>query len=88
MAFEKNPDELGALWLRSGGKGEYMISGPTFGQESLVVVASATPLLALDRPQEETEREYLTEFRLAILAQQRVKGKVSAAFLPITTSKR
>ena len=74
--------------LTLGGKGEYMISGPTFGQESLVVVASATPLLALDRPQEETEREYLTEFRLAILAQQRVKGKVSAAFLPITTSKR
>lgn len=24
MAFEKNPDELGALWLRSGGKGNYM----------------------------------------------------------------
>lgn len=24
MAFEKNPDELGALWLRSGAKGEYM----------------------------------------------------------------
>ena len=74
--------------LTLGGKGEYMISGPIFGQESLVVVASATPLLALDRPQEETEREYLTEFRLAILAQQQVKGKVSAAFLPITTSKR
>jgi hypothetical protein len=74
--------------LTLGSKGEYMISGPTFGQESLVVVASATPLLALDRPQEETEREYLTEFRLAILAQQQVKGKVSAAFLPITTSKR
>ena len=24
MAFEKNPDELGALWLKSGSKGEYM----------------------------------------------------------------
>jgi hypothetical protein len=24
MAFEKNPDELGALWLKSGAKGEYM----------------------------------------------------------------
>ena len=24
MAFEKSPDELGALWLRSGGKGDYM----------------------------------------------------------------
>ncbi len=24
MAFEKNPDELGALWLKSGSRGEYM----------------------------------------------------------------
>ena len=24
MAFEKNPDELGALWLKSGAKGDYM----------------------------------------------------------------
>lgn len=24
MAYEKNPDELGALWLKSGAKGEYM----------------------------------------------------------------
>lgn len=24
MAYEKNPDELGALWLKSGSKGDYM----------------------------------------------------------------
>jgi len=24
MAYEKNPDELGALWLKSGSKGAYM----------------------------------------------------------------
>jgi hypothetical protein len=24
MAYEKNPDELGALWLKSGAKGDYM----------------------------------------------------------------
>jgi uncharacterized protein (DUF736 family) len=24
MAFEKDPDELGALWVKTGGKGEYM----------------------------------------------------------------
>jgi len=24
MAYEKNPDELGALWLKKGSKGEYM----------------------------------------------------------------
>jgi len=24
MAYEKNPDELGALWLKTGSKGPYM----------------------------------------------------------------
>jgi hypothetical protein len=24
MAFEKNPDDLGALWFKSGPKGDYM----------------------------------------------------------------
>lgn len=24
MAYEKNPDELGALWLKTGSKGDYM----------------------------------------------------------------
>jgi hypothetical protein len=24
MAYEKDPDELGALWMKTGGKGEYM----------------------------------------------------------------
>ena len=70
-----------------GGKGEYVVSGPTFGPESVFVVASALPLLSLDRPQFETEREYLTQFRLAILAHQAGRGKVSSVFLPLTTSK-
>jgi len=74
--------------LRLGGRGEYVVSGPSFGQESVVVVASAIPLLALDRPLQETEREYLTQFRLAILAQQQVRGKISAALLSLTTSPR
>lgn len=70
-----------------GAKGEYVVSGPTFGPESVFVIASALPLLSLDRPQFETEREYLTQFRLAILAHQAGRGKVSSVFLPLTTSK-
>ena len=70
-----------------GAKGEYVVSGPTFGPESVFVVASALPLLTLDRPQFETEREYLTQFRLAILAHQAGRSKVSSVFLPLTTSK-
>jgi hypothetical protein len=74
--------------LTLGAKGEYVVSGPVFGQESVVVIASAIPLLAIDRPQEETEREYLTAFRLSILSQQQAKGRVAAAFLPLMTSRR
>ena len=32
MAFEKDPDELGALWLRESAKGEYM-TGEIAGQK-------------------------------------------------------
>lgn len=31
MAFEKDPDEIGALWLKSGKKGDYM-TGTINGQ--------------------------------------------------------
>ena len=36
MAFEKKPDELGALWLRTGSKGDYMrdyMTGEINGQD-------------------------------------------------------
>ena len=69
-----------------GGRGQYVVSGPAFGAESVFVVASAIPLLAIERPKVETERDYLTQFRLAILAHQSAKGKVSSAFIPLVTS--
>lgn len=71
--------------LTLGGAGEWRVSGPAFGRESVVVVASAVPLLALDRPASETEREYLTELRLGVLAQQASKA-VSAVMAPLTTT--
>jgi len=73
--------------LTLGSKGEYPIVAP-FGPESIVAVASALPLLALDRPRRETEREFLTEFRMAILEHQADRRKISAALLPVTTSRR
>jgi hypothetical protein len=39
MAFEKDPDEIGALWLKSGAKGDYM-TGEIAGQK--VVCFSVT----------------------------------------------
>ena len=73
--------------LTLGGAGEWKVSGPAFGRESVVVVASALPLLALDRPATESEREYLTELRLGLLAQSSVKGRKapSAVIVPLTT---
>jgi hypothetical protein len=68
-----------------GERGQYKVTGPVFGDESLVVIASALPLLALDRPQAETEREYLTGFRLAILDRQRSSSEVAASFTPLKT---
>lgn len=32
MAFEKNPDEIGQLWAKQGGKGPYM-TGEVLGQK-------------------------------------------------------
>jgi hypothetical protein len=32
MAFEKDPDEFGALWVKDGAKGEYM-TGEIAGQK-------------------------------------------------------
>ena len=41
--------------------------GPPFGSEMIVAIASASPLFQDARPRTETEREYLTAFRLAFL---------------------
>lgn len=38
MAYEKNPDELGALWLKNGAKGEYMTG--TIGGVAVVCFAN------------------------------------------------
>jgi hypothetical protein len=56
--------------VRLGGGGTqptYRI-GPPFGDEMIVVIASASPLFAAPRPPSEIERDYLTAFRLAFLA--------------------
>jgi hypothetical protein len=48
MAFEKDPDEIGALWLKSGAKGDYMTGtievngGERNGGETLRVVCFLT----------------------------------------------
>ena len=38
MPFEKNPDEIGALWLHDGPKGEYMTGEITLGGATTKIV--------------------------------------------------
>ena len=38
MAYEKDPNELGALWSRTGAKGEYLTGTITVNGEAIKVV--------------------------------------------------
>lgn len=41
MAYEKNPDELGALWLKTGTRGDYM-TGEISGVKVVLFPAKKT----------------------------------------------
>jgi hypothetical protein len=65
--------------------------GPPYGDEMVVVVASASPLFLGPMPASATEREYLTSFRRAFLTRpQGGTGQrtVSAVALPLQTQPR
>lgn len=91
-----NADNLSTLAPRSqikfgdgqDGRAKFEVSGP-FGNEMLLVISSRAPLFAEPRPQVETEREFLTALREAILTRPNKKSPerfISAAFVPIHTS--
>ena len=70
------------------GRDKFEVSGP-YGDEMLLVISSRSPLFAEPRPQTETEREFLTALREAILARpnkQSPERFISAAYVPIHTS--
>jgi hypothetical protein len=72
-----------------GAKGEpvYRIA-PPFGDEIVVVVASASPLFADELPETATSRDYLTSFRRSFLASPKSGGgqrTVSAIAAPLKT---
>lgn len=41
MAYEKDPAELGALWVKSSAKGEYMTGSITINGETIKIVCFA-----------------------------------------------
>ena len=79
------------LVLGDGKRGLRFRVGAPFGEEMVVVVASASPLFLAKRPARETERDYLTNFRIAFLAKS-LSGKrnriVSAATTALKTEPR
>jgi hypothetical protein len=70
-----------------GGEPVYRIAAP-FGDEIVVVVASASPLFPDEPPETETNRDYLTSFRKSFLVQPKGGGGqrvVSALAVPLKT---
>lgn len=70
------------------GRASFTIGAP-FGNEMLVVLASKSPLFSEPRPQVESEREFLTALRLALLRKASSTDPnrfVSATAFPIVTT--
>jgi hypothetical protein len=68
----------------------FRVSSP-FGPEMIVAIASASPLFNRARPGSEIERDYLTAFRMALLAKPASGAKprmVAAATTTLTTRSR
>ena len=69
------------------GRAKFTVSAP-FGNEMIVALASRSPLFAEDRPLVETEREFLTALRKAIIARpdpSQPERVVSASFVTLET---
>lgn len=72
----------------AGGEPVYRITAP-FGDEIVVVVASASPLFREEPPETATGRDYLTTFRKSMLAgPDGAPRVVSAVAVPLTTRPR
>lgn len=70
------------------GRAKFTVSAP-FGDEMIVALASKSPLFADDRPLVETEREFLTALRKAIIARPdptQPERVVSASFVTLETT--
>ncbi len=71
------------------GRQKFTVGAP-FGNEMIVAIASKSPLFSKDRPLVETEREFLTALRGAIIARPdptQPERVVSAAFVALETKK-
>ncbi len=81
------PNSKVTLGGGAGGEPVYRI-GPPYGDEIIVVVASASPLFRGELPDTATDRDYLTSFRKSFLLEPAGGGgrrTVSAVVIPLKT---
>ena len=74
----------------NAGGPKFTVDGP-YGDEIIIAIASQSPLFDQGRPSLETEREFLTEFRKALLvrpAADAEKRKISGAWIALTTKEK
>ena len=74
----------------SAGGPKFTIDGP-YGDEMILAIASQSPLFDEGRPSPETERDFLTAFRKALLVRPSAeagKRKVSGAWIALTTKEK
>jgi len=67
----------------AAGQKELTVAGPV-GDEMLLVLASEKPLFASAAPARQTDRQFLSALRQAVLSGD--AGRVTATLLPVTTT--
>ncbi len=60
------PNQILVFGSGEGGKPKFTVS-PPFGREMIIAIASRSPLFDHQLPQQQTERDYLTELRKALV---------------------
>jgi hypothetical protein len=86
LALPRPP--LSILSFGTGGEwGKFSVSAP-FGREMLVVLAGRNPIFSTSRPDHESEREFLTALRYALLKDDQVASGIVAGFDVVVTTGR
>jgi hypothetical protein len=73
-----------------GGKPKFTV-GPPFGREMIIAIAARSPLFDRELPAHQTEREYLTELRRALIYKpvpEMPDRELAAAMMTLQTSAR
>ena len=81
------PNTIITMGDGADGSDKFSVSGPNFGREMLVLLASASTLYTQERPWQELERDYLSGIRDVLIRKNQGKGErlIAAQLLTLTT---